>query len=313
MKELDEYSKTAIAKGSKSFSAAARLLDRRSRESAQMLYAWCRYCDDQIDSQQDGFAAIAGPSTASSTLESLRFETRRALAGERVEHPAFIALQRVVEAHGIPDRYPNELLDGFAMDVEQHEYQRFEDTLLYCHRVAGVVGVMMAYVMGVRGGDALFRAADLGIAFQLTNIARDVMDDARMGRVYLPADWLEAAQVPPEELQDTRHRSGVVEVVERILAEADRYYDSSMEGLTSLRWRAAWGLATARQVYRDIGLLVLKRGVNAWDSRAVVGRGRKIYGAWCGLLLSLYAHSFGRLQPSKQRDGLWTGLAQDGL
>ncbi len=313
MKELGEYSKTAIAKGSKSFSAAARLLDRRSRQSAQMLYAWCRYCDDQIDSQQDGFAAVAGSSTASSTLEFLRFETRRALAGESVEHDAFIALQRVVKAHGIPDRYPNELLDGFAMDVEQHECQRLEDTLLYCHRVAGVVGVMMAYVMGVRGGDALFRAADLGIAFQLTNIARDVMDDARMGRVYLPAEWLEAARVPPDEVQNARHRAGVFQVVERLLTEADRYYDSSVEGLTSLGWRAAWGIATARHVYRDIGMLVIKRGAKAWDSRTVAGSGRKIYGVWCGLVRSLYTHSVGRLRPPKQRGDLWTGLAQDQL
>ena len=153
MTDLNDYSRAVIVKGSKSFSAASLLLDRQSRNGAQMLYAWCRYCDDQIDSQ-----AQWEPSR--DTLASLRLETQRALAGEPLDNPAFVAFQRVVEHHGIPHRYPCELLDGFAMDVENYNYRRLDDTLLYCYHVAGVVGVMMAYVMGVKDNDALLRAAD---------------------------------------------------------------------------------------------------------------------------------------------------------
>lgn len=311
MGEISEYSRTAIVEGSKSFSAAARLLDARSRDSAQMLYAWCRYCDDRIDSQQSGFAASGDALSGHATLESLRRETQRALAGDRVNNPAFVAFQQVVQRHGIPDRYPMELLDGFAMDVANRGYETLDDTLLYCYHVAGVVGVMMAYVMGAKGDGALLRAADLGIAFQLTNISRDVMDDARMGRVYLPADWMTAVGVSPDEVLELRRRPAVFAVVKRLLAEADRYYGSALQGLPSLGWRAAWGIAAARHVYRDIGRLVIERGAAAWDERAVVSRSRKMLGIWYGLLRSLQSSTVGRLRPPKRRGDLWTKIAQE--
>jgi len=309
--DLKYYSRDAIAKGSRSFSAAAQLLDKRSRESAQMLYAWCRYCDDQIDSQHLGFPAASVGPDAWGALASLRKETERALSGEAVEDPAFIALQQVVERHGIPHQYPMELLDGFAMDVEKYSYDNLDDTLLYCYRVAGVVGVMMAYVMGAKGGDTLLRASDLGIAFQLTNISRDVMDDAAIGRVYLPGAWLAAAGVPREEITLPEHRPAVFSVVERLLAEADRYYDSALEGLPALGWRAAWAIATARYVYRHIGRLILQRGASAWDERAVVSRGRKLFGACCGFSRSLKASTAGRLRSPRPRGNLWAKLDQE--
>ncbi len=311
MSDLSDYSRKAIVKGSKSFSASARLLNSRSRDSAHLLYAWCRYCDDQIDSQHSGFRAEREGLAGIDALAFLRAETRRALSGEPVEDHAFVALQQVVERHAIPHRFPMELLDGFAMDVEQYYYGHLDDTLLYCYHVAGVVGVMMAIVMGVQGGDALLRAADLGIAFQLTNISRDVMDDASIGRVYLPADWLETAGVPRYEITLPQHRPAVFSVVKRLLAEADRYYDSAIEGLPELGLRSAWGISTARYVYRHIGRLVLKRGASAWDKRAVVSRGRKLVGAWCGLLMSLHASTVGRARSPKPRGDLWTKLVQE--
>ncbi len=310
MDEVDDYSRATISSGSKSFAAAARLLNSSARESAHMLYAWCRYCDDQIDSQHLGVPAEPGPSSSRSRLDHLERETRRALAGEPVEHPAFVALQRVVERHGIPDRYPLELLQGFAMDVERCRYDELEDTLLYCYHVAGVVGVMMAHIMGVKSGDALVRAADLGIAFQLTNIARDVMDDARLGRIYLPSKWLAEVAVTPADIMLVDHRAAVFTVAKRLLDEAELYYDSATEGLPHLGWRAAWGIATARTVYRDIGRIVIGRGPAAWNGRAVVGRGRKVYGAFRGLIRAVFAVSLGKLLPAKQRTGLWVNPAQ---
>jgi phytoene synthase len=296
----------AIERGSRSFAAASQLLDEATRESAHMLYAWCRYCDDQIDSQQLGFAAEEQPLSGSTRLEHLEQQTRRALAGETVQHPAFEALCRVVERHEIPHRYPLELLQGFGMDVAQTSYADLEDTLLYCYRVAGVVGVMMAYVMGVKERGTLVRAADLGIAFQLTNIARDVMDDARLGRIYLPSQWLSEAGVPPGEIMAAEYRSAVFTVVKRLLDEAELYYDSAAEGLPQLGWRAAWGIATARAVYRDIGRIVIERGPAAWDGRAIVAPGRKAVGAIQGLSQAITAVTVGQWLPVKQRTGLWT-------
>jgi phytoene synthase len=306
VEDIARYSRATIAGGSKSFAAASRLLDSESREGAHMLYAWCRHCDDLIDAQHLGSAIDSRAAPSQATLEMLQHETRRALDGQPVEHPAFVALQCVARRYDIPERYPLELLQGFAMDVNRHEYGTLEDTLLYCYHVAGVVGVMMAHVMGVRGGDALLRAADLGIAFQLTNVARDVMDDARAGRMYLPATWLEEAGVPRSGFLQVEHRSAVFALVCRLLAHAERYYDSALEGLPRLDWRAAWGIATARYVYRDIGRLIVRRGPAALEQRVVVGRGRKLFGAARGLVRSLYASSLGRRSTPRPRAGLWT-------
>jgi phytoene synthase len=302
-----DNSRTMIRKGSKSFSAAARLFDESTRESAYMLYAWCRHCDDVIDGQDLGFgAAAANEQGAEERLTSLYEDTRRVLAGEPADDPVFQALQRVVERHRIPARYPLELLEGFAMDVRGHRYDSLDDTLLYCYHVAGVVGVMMAYVMGVREKQTLRRASDMGIALQLTNISRDVMEDAGVGRVYLPAEWLAQAGVPANEIASPEHRSAVFSVVGRLLDEADRYYDSAYCGLPDLGFRSAWAIATARGVYRDIGGLVRNRGAAAWDERAVVSRPRKAYWALRGLAQAIAAVSVRRMLASPPREGLWT-------
>ena len=162
------------------------------------------------------------------------------------------------------------------MDVAGQQYLTLEDTLLYCYHVAGVVGVMMAFVMGVREPEVLGRAADLGIAFQLTNISRDVMDDAANDRVYLPADWLREAGVPDGKIADPAQRQAVFRVVRRLLDIADRYYASAADGVRSLGFRAGWAVSTASGVYRDIGSLVLERGARAWDQRAYVPTSRKL-------------------------------------
>ncbi len=167
-------------------------------------------------------------------------------------------------------------LDGFVMDVEGREYRTLADTVEYCYHVAGVVGVMMAYIMGVRDEPTLDRATDLGLAFQLTNICRDVVEDAEVGRVYLPLDWLTEAGVPADELAAPEHRDGVFEVVRRILFEADRYYQSAWLGISQLPPRSAWAVAAANAVYSDIGRLILERGPRAWDRRTSTSKARKI-------------------------------------
>ncbi len=305
MDRVIDNSRMMIRRGSKSFSAASRLFNRATRESAYMLYAWCRYCDDQIDGQHLGLSSTGACSASLAQIEALGRETRRALAGDTMTNPVFIAFQRVVQQHLIPHRYPLELLEGFAMDVEQRRYQQLEDTLLYCYHVAGVVGIMMAHVMGVRDQETLHRAADLGIAFQLTNIARDIMDDARVGRIYLPAGWLQDDGITAREIQQPKHRRTVSAAVERLLLEAEPYYHSAAQGLPRLNFRAAWAVATARGVYRDIGRLVAQQGPSAWDRRAVVSRRRKLYRALQGAAQALAAVSIGRMREQTPRGKLW--------
>lgn len=307
--DLGNLSKAIIQKGSKSFAAAARLFDSDTRESAYLLYAWCRHCDDVIDGQKlgfrDGDAAAHDPIAE---LATLRRQTAEAIAGEKPASPIFEALRRVVRKHEIPAAYPFALLDGFQMDVEARQYDSLNDTLTYCYHVAGVVGIMMAMVMGARKEATLDRANDLGLAFQLTNIARDVIEDARIDRLYLPSQWLreEGAPVDPGQLVDARYRPQVAAVVRRLLVEADKYYRSSLAGLPDLGMRSAWAIATARSVYRRIGSGVLARGPAAWDSRVSTSTAQKLSSVAAGAAVALHAGTVGRLMTAAPRGDLWS-------
>lgn len=300
--------RAAIQQGSKSFAGAAALFGRDMRESAYMLYAWCRYCDDVIDGQELGFArADADTSDPAARLDMLLARTRAAYRGEPVDDPVFAAFQRVAEKHAIPEVYPLDLLRGFHMDVAAHRYERAGDTLTYCYYVAGAVGVMMAMVMGVRDEPVLDRACDLGLGFQLTNIARDIADDAAMGRVYLPTEWLAAEGVAatPDAVADPANRAAVARCAQRLVTTAEPYYASALAGIAHLPFRAAWAIAAARRIYRRIGIEVVKRGPHAWDTRVSVPGWRKAAGAVAALGDVLASRlRRGRTQPS--RAGLWT-------
>jgi 15-cis-phytoene synthase len=212
----------------------------------------------------------------------------------------------VARKHGIPDRHPMELLRGFEMDVAGRTYETLDDTLDYCYHVAGVVGVMMAMIMGVRERPTLNRASDLGIAFQLTNISRDVVEDAKGGRCYLPREWLAEEGLLDAALADPSHREAVFRVTHKLLREADEYYRSALFGMQQLPLGAAVGIGAARRIYRDIGRIVSNRGANAWDGRAIVGRSRKLAAAFSGAVAAIRSHTTLRFGYAPNRSGLWT-------
>lgn len=306
MDAIVEHSRLMTEKGSKSFAAAARLLPASVRDQAYMLYAWCRHCDDVIDGQELGFAKItANEDAPEDRLKILRRDTERAIRGE-ADDPVFMALARVVKTNAIPAYHPMELLDGFDMDVAERRYETLNDTLTYSYHVAGVVGVMMAMIMGARDRQTLNRASDLGIAFQLTNISRDVMDDAAAGRVYLPGEWLREGGVSASAIAAPENRDHVADVAGRLLKVADDYYASARCGLRELAFRPALAIAAARGIYREIGVSVQRRGPRAWDSRTIITRGRKAACVASAFFTAIEAHSFGRMRREKSRDGLWT-------
>lgn len=301
--KLEQHAAQTIAAGSKSFATAARLFDPATRRSALMLYAWCRHCDDVIDDQQLGFYARQTSDQSSETrLHELRQLTRRAYAGESMHSPAFAAFQEVALGHGIPERYPLAHLDGFAMDVAQRHYVTVADTLAYCYHVAGVVGIMMAWIMGAKDEATLDRACDLGLAFQLTNIARDIIEDAQIGRCYLPAQWLEEAGIPRHEMTAPRHREALAGVAQQLIDLAEPYYDSAHGGLTALPPRCAWAIATARGVYREIGIKVKAHGPRAWDARISTGKGDKARLLGQGLAQAMASRW---QRPMPRSSGLW--------
>lgn len=284
---LDEC-RWMIQKGSKSFSLAARLFDPATRDAAFFLYGWCRYCDDQVD--QVGKNAEGDEMAA--RLKALKENTAAAFSFTPQREPVFVALQYIVHRYGIPSHYALELIEGMAMDVRGTHYTTLKELLLYCYRVAGTVGLMMAHVMGLRDERALKHAADLGIAMQLTNIARDVVEDAGMGRVYLPLSWLGEAKIEPADIAAPIHREKMALLTQRLLRESERYYRSGDEGLWHLSFRSACAVAAARNVYSEIGRLLLQKGAHAWDERTYVTGTRKIrvvLGGILGLVRSLPA------------------------
>lgn len=292
-------SQAAIAAGSQSFAAAAKLMPAGIREDTVMLYAWCRHADDVVDGQELGSAPVAQGDPAE-RLARLKAETLDALHGSGPVSPPFAALRAVARRHDFPDRWPLDLIDGFAMDVAGRGYRTLNDTLDYSYHVAGVVGVMMARVMGVRDAGVLDRACDLGLAFQLTNIARDVIDDARIGRIYLPGDWLKDAgarvegDIPSPELYG---------VILRLLDAAEPYYASAFAGLPALPARCAWSIAAAARIYRAIGTRIRRGRPEAYRQRISTSGVAKAGMALRALGDAGTSRVILRPVP---RDGLWT-------
>jgi phytoene synthase len=177
----------AIKHGSRSFHAASKLLPRRLRDPALALYAFCRLADDAVDLQQEKAAAV------------LRLHERLDLAylGRPRNAPADRAFAAVIEEFEMPRALPEALLEGLAWDAEGRRYEDLSGLRAYSARVAAAVGAMMCVLMCERRREALARACDLGVAMQLTNIARDVGEDAREGRLYLPLDWMSEARLDP--------------------------------------------------------------------------------------------------------------------
>ena len=268
-KSVSQHANATFKKGSKSFSLASRLFDSERKEAASLLYSWCRYCDDQIDSAED-------PALARARLEDLKRLTTSSVAGESQDDPVFIAFQQVTATHSIPEKYPVDLLKGMEMDATGASYETLDDLLLYCYRVAGTVGLMMSHIMGVSDPVALSHAVNLGNALQLINISRDVMDDARMGRVYIPKAWLRELDIPEHEIENPIHREKLAVAVTRLLDVADKLCRSGDDGLKYLSWRAAVAVFAARLIYAEIGVTVRQRAAHAWDERVVISGTRKI-------------------------------------
>lgn len=257
-----------IARGSKSFAAASHLFDRETRERVWLLYAWCRACDDIADAQELG-GALGDQSGAAERLATIRRLTDLALAGQPTGRAEFDCFAVVARECGITRAMAEDVIAGFALDAADWTPRSEADLLRYCFHVAGAVGVMMAVVMGVdpADDDTLDRACDLGLAFQLGNIARDLGEDDCAGRCYLPAEWLAEADIPPGEQFRPRYRAALVGAVARLCDLAADYERSARVGASRLRFRQRWAVLAAAGIYGAIARRVARAGPRAWDRR----------------------------------------------
>ena len=295
----------SIAQGSHSFAAASLLFERATRERAWLLYCWCRAADDLTDGQDAGHAARAhddlpmDPLVRQARLEAL---TMAALDGQTPVPLPFAALRALAHEAALPRQWIADLLEGFALDAQGWRPQTTDDLLRYCYHVAGSVGRMMAVVMGIDRADTdtLDRACDLGIAFQLANIARDVVPDAVEGRVYLPSEWLDEAGLAPDRLALPANREPLARIAARLVYLARDYRASARVGAARLPVRSRLAVLAAEAIYGEIGERVIRKGPAAWDSRVRINGSQKL------ALVAVAAARSTRRPPTVPRQGLWT-------
>ncbi len=278
LRAADNNAEAVLSRHGRSFHFASKLLDPETALHSARLYRFCRYVDDIADESNDAVTAMRRLDGIAEMLQG----------GESADPVVadFLALARRCE---IPIEAALELVTGVRSDLDEVRFADEQDLLRYCYRVAGTVGLMMCGVLGVRDPRALPFAIDLGIAMQLTNIARDVGEDASNGRRYLPASMLgdvdpDAIRAPNAELELRLARA-----VEQLLSLAEQYYVSGQRGLVFLPRRARLGIRVAARVYRRIGKRLRRLRFASWRSRAVVPFWQKLLVASKALVLEFLA------------------------
>jgi phytoene synthase len=253
--------------GSRTFHAASKVLPQRVRDPAIALYAFCRLADDAVDLGNNRSAAV----------ERLRDRLDRAYRGQPMNFAADRAFADVVTRFSIPRQLPEALLDGLAWDAQGRRYETLSGLYAYAARVAGTVGAMMTLVMGQRSPEIVARACDLGVAMQLTNISRDVGEDARAGRLYLPLAWLRESGIEPEAwLANPVFTPEIAAIVQRMLDAADALYSRATLGIENLPRSCRPGIYAARALHAEIGRELERGGLDSISRRAVVSTNRKL-------------------------------------
>lgn len=280
------YCQAKAASSGSSFYYAFRFLPEAQRRAIIALYAFCREIDDSVDECSD-------PGVARTKLHWWRSEIERVF-GHRPEHPVGKALAEQIDRYNLPKEYFLEIIDGMEMDLDQHRYTAYKDLGLYCYRVAGVVGLLSAEIFGYQNRQTLRYAVELGQAFQITNILRDVREDARRGRIYLPHEELQRFNVHEQDILSYQHTPQVQALLESVLQRARAQYASALNLLPDEdRHAQRAGLimaaiykATLDEIERD-GLHVLERRVSltplrklwiAWRTARRINRATPVHG-----------------------------------
>jgi phytoene synthase len=273
-----QYCQDKTAKSGSSFTASFIFLSQEKRDAMTALYAFCREVDDIVDE-------IADLNVAQTKLNWWRGEIKN-LYLKQPQHPVTKALAQHIEAFKLDAEHFNEIIDGMEMDLKFNRYEDFKQLQLYCYRVASVVGLLSAQIFGFNNRKTLKYAHDLGIAFQLTNIIRDVGEDARRHRIYLPLDELSQFNVTEEDLLQSRESDAVKALLEYQIERAESYYDKALNELPPEdKKQQRVGLMMAA-IYRTL-LREIKAGgaEKVLNSRISLGTLRKFYLAlrvWLG-------------------------------
>ena len=268
----DEYCQKKAAQSGSSFYYSFMFLPLPRRRAITTLYAFCREVDDVVDEVRDATVARA-------KLAWWRTEVAAIFAGTP-RHPVAQALVPVVRDFALPEAHLQMVIDGMAMDLEQTRYLDFATLELYCHRAAGVVGLMSARIFGFTDPATLDYARDLGIAFQLTNICRDVGEDARRGRVYLPQEDLTRFGVAPSSLLRAEYTAPFTQLMAFEVERARAWYARALEQLPAADRRAQRTGLIMAAIYQTVLEEIARDGYRVLDRRTSLTPLRKLYIAW---------------------------------
>ena len=257
----------SIRKGSHSFFSASKLLPKNIRDPAVVLYAFCRLADDSVDQK-------GAPNDA---VDILRERLDKAYAGKPINESVDRAFASLIVLSEMPRALPEALLEGMDWDSANLKYETLSDLHAYSARVASAVGVMMCVLMNVRDKDVLARACDLGAAMQLTNIARDIGEDARNGRLYIPLRWMAEEGLDINRfLNNPEPGKRVGRIAKRLLAEAERLYSRAEAGLSELPFSCRPGIFAARHIYEQIGKHIAAADYDSITKRAFTTKMEKL-------------------------------------
>jgi len=266
-----EHARSLTAHHSKSFYLSTRLLPAKKQWATFALYGFCRYADNLIDNPR-----MRSVEELQREVSFLSEELSVAYRTGESEHPILHPFIIIATEYGIPQRYPQELLKGVEMDLNRSRYDTFDDLYLFAYRVAGVVGLMMTYVLGYREEEAFEYAERLGIAMQLTNILRDVKEDADRGRIYLPQDEMRNHNITDRQVMNGTFSPKMKDLMRFQVDRAFSYFDAAYPGIRLLDKDARFAIYAASRIYSGILTKIEARDYNPFLGRVYVPKTKKL-------------------------------------
>jgi len=273
-----EYSRRLTKEYSKSFYLSSKLLPQEKRWATYSVYGFCRYVDNIIDNPR-----LRTPFQLERELDAIKEELTLAFRTGESEHPILNSFVRTASLYSIPLNLPLELIEGVRMDVNIKRYKSFDELYLFCYRVAGVVGLMMTYILGYSDKSAFYYAEKLGVAMQLTNILRDISEDMQNGKIYLPLNELEEYGIEESEIVNEVFSDKFEKLMAFQVERARKYYSAANPGINLLEKNSRFAISSASNVYSGILDKIELGGLNPFNGRVYVPGQRKI-----AILLSEY-------------------------
>lgn len=268
----DDYCQEKCAASGSSFYYSFLFLPAGRRRAIMALYAFCREVDDVVDECND-------PALASTKLVWWRQEVER-IADGQPQHPVGLALKAVDKSISLPQEQLLEIIDGMEMDLVQSRYLDFKGLSLYCYRVASVVGLLAAEIFGARDRQTQKYAHDLGMAFQLTNIIRDIGEDARRGRIYIPMDELKRFDVPATDILNARYSDNFTALMRFQTERAEKYYAQAIAQLPDVDRRSQRPGLIMAAIYRTLLDEIRRENFQVLHQRIALTPVRKLWIAW---------------------------------